>query len=173
MLQDFEDDGAAGHLQFGLHLPDIALASTTGGSVSLARRSGLYVVFVYPWSGRPGVPNPPDWDSIPGAHGSTPEAQGFRDLHQQFRDAGAVIYGISSQTTAYQREFAQRLHLPFALLSDVAFLLQAALSLPTFEAGGTTFLKRLTLVAADAVLRRCFYPIPDPATHAREVLETL
>jgi peroxiredoxin len=173
MRQVLEDDGAAGHLQFGLHLPDLALPSTTGGAVSLARTSGLSVAFVYPWSGRPGTANPPGWDDIPGAHGSTPEAEGFRDLHAAFCDAGGQVFGVSSQTTAYQLEFAQRLHLPFALLSDVAFLLQAALALPTFETGGTTYLKRLTLVMNDGVLRRCFYPIADPAAHAVEVLESL
>lgn len=173
MPAELVDDGAAGHLQFGFHLPDLALSSTLGGSTSLARISGLAVVFVYPWSGRPGVPNPPHWDDIPGAHGSTPQAEGFRDAHAQFAAAGARVFGVSTQTTAYQREFAQRNHLPFALLSDVAFLFQTAVPLPTFETGGVTYLKRLTLILADGVVRRCLYPVPDPAGNAAEALEYL
>src|SRR5690606_16757096 len=78
------DDGGADHLICGLALPDIALPATSGRMMSLARVPGRAVVFCYSWTGRPGAPNPPDWDTLPGAHGSTPEAEGFRDLYPGF-----------------------------------------------------------------------------------------
>src|SRR2546430_8332826 len=126
------DDGAARHLTTGLALPDIALPSSRGGAVNLSTRKGSAVVFIYPWTGRPGVANPPGWDDIPGAHGSTPQAEGFRDLHAGFSQVGAAVFGLSTQSTAYQGEMAVRLGLPFEIVSDEAFALQRALSLPTF-----------------------------------------
>ena len=127
---------------------------------------------VYPWTGRPGHPNPPNWDDIPGAHGSTPELEGFRDRHAEFMQLGVHLFGLSRQTSGYQREMALRLRLPFLILSDAegAF---AALRLPGFVTGGETYLKRLTLVARDSVIESVFYPVRDPAGHAAEILKRL
>lgn len=164
---------AADHLVPGTPLPDLALPSTQGGTVSLAALNGRSVVYVYPWTGRPGLPNPPNWDDITGAHGSTPEAEGFRDLHAAFHSRGVAIYGVSAQDTTYQREFATRLALPFALLSDADGALQNALSLPTFETGGVVYLKRLTLIVHEGKLARCIFPVSDPAGHAADVFAAL
>lgn len=168
-----DDDGGTRHLAPGLALPDIALPATDGRSVSLARSSGRWVVFVYPWTGRPGRPNPPLWDEIPGAHGSTPEAEGFRDTYAAFREAGFDVFGLSGQATADQREFANRVGLPFALLSDADGALRAALRLPAFETGGVAYLKRLTLVVENGRLARVDYPVHPPHTHARDLLAAL
>ena len=165
-----DDDGAAHHLVPGLVLPDIPLPSTHGEDISLARQRGLNVFYVYPWTGRPGLPDPSNWDHIPGAHGSTPQAQGFRDLYAQFLAGGVGVFGISGQDTAYQQEFSDRCNLPFKLLSDATGALRSALSLPTFETGGVSYLKRLTLIARDGKLVRCIYPVNDPAGHAADVL---
>jgi peroxiredoxin len=167
------DDGAARHLVPGLTLPDIDLPSTHGGSVSLARAPGLNVFYIYPWTGRPGLPNPPRWDDIPGAHGSTPQAEGFRDLYPQYRAAGIGVFGISGQDTAWQQEFSDRCALPFALLSEADGALRAALSLPTFETGGVTYLKRLTLIVRDGNLERSIYPVSNPSGHAADVLKAV
>jgi peroxiredoxin len=164
------DDGAARHLIRGLRVPDVPLPSSNGGVVSLAALQGRAVVFCYPWTGRPGLPNPPGWDDIPGAHGSTPEAQGFRDLYRGFEETPAAVFGLSGQAVEEQREFAERIRLPFALLSDAAGGFQRALSLPTFEAGGRIYLKRLTLLLRDGRIDRIFYPVHPPDAHAREVL---
>ena len=83
------DDGGARHLQRGRRMPDIELPTTAGRSVSFARLAGRAIVYCYPWTGRPGEPNPPGWDDIPGAHGSTPQAEGFRDLYDGFRQVEA------------------------------------------------------------------------------------
>lgn len=168
-----KDGGGARHLKEGLALPDIALPSTSDQSVNLARHAGRCVVFVYTWTGQPGVADPPDWDHIAGAHGSTPEVIGFRNLYTAFTASDAEVMGLSVQPSAWQRELVERLGLPFALLSDAGLALQRALRLPTFETGGVTYLERLTMLIEDGRIRRVFYPVHPPDTHPREVLAWL
>jgi peroxiredoxin len=167
------DDGAACHLVAGVVLPDVALASTQGSAVNLRTRGGTSIVYVYPWTGRPGLADPPGWDDIAGAHGSTPETAGFRDLHDEFAALDAAVFGLSTQSTEHQRELVARLGVPFALLSDAAFAVQRGLRLPTFAAGGERYLTRLTLVVQDGRIARVFYPVHSSETHAREVLDWL
>src|SRR5262249_59591140 len=100
----------------------------------------------------------PDWALIPGARGCTPQACGFRDLAQDFAKFGARIFGLSTQDTAYQREMALRLHLPFPVLSDEKLALTRAMRLPTFEAAGHTLLKRLVWIARQGSIVKVFYP---------------
>ena len=164
------DDGGAKHLTRGMRLPDIALRATGGKAVSLGSLPGRTVIFCYPWTGRPGLTNPPDWDTIPGAHGSTPEAEGFRDLYLGFEEMPTAVFGLSLQPTEDQHEFSQRMGLPFDLLSDADQAFQRALRLPVFETGGVTYLKRLTMVLRDGAIDRVFYPVHPPDSHAREVL---
>jgi peroxiredoxin len=163
------DDGGARHLKRGRRLPDLDLPTTAGRSINFGRLAGLAIVYCYPWTGSPGLPDPPGWDDIPGAHGSTPEAEGFRNLYAGFRQVGAQVFGLSTQPTAWQRELVDRLGLPFEIASDEVFAFQRALELPTFATGGVTYLKRLTLAVADGRLERIYYPVAAPAAHAREV----
>lgn len=151
-------------------MPAVSLPSTSGGEINIARLGGMAVLFVYPWTGRPGLSNPPNWDDIPGAHGSTPEAEGFRDLASEFGAMSARVLGVSGQDTEHQREFALRVGLSFPLLSDAAGALQRALGLPRFDAGGVPYLTRLTLVLCNGKIVRVFYPVHPPHTHAAEVL---
>ncbi len=167
------DDAGAVHLVPGTLLPDLALPATEGGPVNLRARRGRSVVYVFPWTGRPGLADPPGWDDIPGAHGSTPETAGFRDCYPRFRALGMEVFGLSTQTSEHQRELSQRLGIPFVLLSDTDFAFQTALALPTFEAGGIPYLKRLTLVAEEGSLRHVFYPVDPPGAQADEVLAWL
>ncbi|HSZ56036.1 MAG TPA: peroxiredoxin [Tepidisphaeraceae bacterium] len=163
------DDGACDHLP-GTKLPAITLPSTGGGTVMLAKREGTTIVYCYPMSGVPGVPLPDGWDQIPGARGCTPQSCGFRDRDEQFKGLNVTVYGLSTQTTDYQKEFASRLHLPFELLSDVDLRFTTALRLPTFEVEGKMLIKRLTLVVCDGAIRKVFYPVFPPDGHAAEVL---
>ncbi len=168
-----QDDGAAAHLP-GMRLPPLALPATDGSAVDLAGLADRAVVFCYPRTGRPGEPPLVDeWDLIPGARGCTPQSCAFRDLHAEFRALGAQVFGLSTQSAEYQQEAADRLHLPFLLLSDARFEFASALCLPTFEAGGETLLKRLTLVACDGRIGKVFYPVFPPDKNADEVLSWL
>lgn len=167
------DDGGATHLTAGTPLPDIQLPATTGGTLSLARLAGTTVAYIYTWTGRPGLANPPGWDEIPGAHGSTPEAEGFRELYAAFAARGCAVLGISVQDTAHQQELVARLKLPFPILSDARHELRRALRLPVFAAGGVEYLKRLTMIVRDGRIAHVFYPVHPPDSHAREVLAWL
>lgn len=168
-----DDDGGAAHLVPGLPLPSIELPSSSGGTVDLSRRRALAAVFVYPWTGRAGLANPPAWDDIPGAHGSTPQAEGFRDLHGAFAARRVDVFGLSGQDGAHHRELATRLALPYPLLSDADLAFARALALPTFATGGVTYLKRLTLIVADGRIARVLYPVHPPDRSAAETLAAL
>jgi peroxiredoxin len=167
-----DNDGAADHL-LGAAVPPIALEATTGASIRVDELEGRSVLFCYPRTGRPDEELPPGWNAIPGARGCTPEACGFRDAHAQFADLDVRVLALSTQPGDYQREMAERLHLPFPVLSDEALLLTKALRLPTFETSGWTLLKRLTLVIDDGRVRHVFYPVFPPDSHAAEVLSWL
>jgi peroxiredoxin len=169
-----EDDGGARHL-IGITVPDVVLEATDGTQVSLARILGRVVVFAYPRTGVPGQISPvADWDMIPGARGCTPHACGFRDLHKDLAAAGAArAFGLSTQDTAYQREAAGRLHLPFPLLSDETLALANALRLPLMHVAGMTLIKRLALVIDDGRIAKVFYPVFPPDRNAGEVLAWL
>lgn len=166
------DDGAAAHLE-GVRLPDLTLSSTAGDPVRLADLTHRYVIYIYPMTGQPGTALPEDWDTIPGARGCTPQACSFRDHHAELGALDAGVFGLSSQTTPYQKEVRDRLHLPFELLSDPDFRLRQALGLPTFVAGPTQFYKRLTLIAASARIVKVFYPVFPPDRNADEVVAWL
>jgi peroxiredoxin len=164
------DDGAANHLT-GMRLPDVTLSATDGGTVSLARLAGRTVVYAYPRTGEPGKPNPDGWDGIPGARGCTPQSCAFRDHFADLKRLGvAQLFGLSTQTTDYQREAVERLHLPFAILSDADFALTRALKLPTFVTSGMMLMKRLTLVTDDGVITKVFYPVFPPDKNAEQVI---
>ncbi|MDB5601668.1 MAG: bcp 1 [Xanthobacteraceae bacterium] len=131
-----QDDGAAAHLT-GARWPDLALTGTDGATVHVSRLKGRTVIYAYPRTGVPGQALPDGWDAIPGARGCTPQSCAFRDHFGELRDLGvAQVYGLSTQDNAYQREVAERLHLPFAILSDADLALTRALNLPTFSVDG-------------------------------------
>ena len=174
-LQDLPrlaDDGAASHLE-GTKLPALALPSTDGGSVRLATLPGRFVLYIYPMTGRPDVPLPDGWDAIPGARGCTPQACSFRDHYAELKSLRTGVFGLSAQTTEYQREARDRLHLPFQLLSDSSLQLKQLLRLPTFTAGGMELYKRLTLIVEDGRIVKVFYPVFPPDRNADDVLAWL
>lgn len=168
-----QDDGAARHLS-GMNVPSVPLRATDGARIDLSSLPGHVVIYAYPRTGVPGVENPPGWDLIPGARGCTPQTCAFRDHFSELKAAGADrVFGLSTQGTPYQREVAERLHLPFPLLSDESLQLTRALKLPTFETSGMTLLKRLTLVILDGRIEHVFYPVFPPDRNAADVLAWL
>jgi peroxiredoxin len=168
-----QDDGAVQHLT-GLWLPDVTLAATDGAPVNLSKLKGRTVVYVYPRTGRPGQALPTGWDAIPGARGCTPQSCGFRDHFAELKQLRVdALYGLSAQDSAYQREVAERLHLPFAILSDAEFQLTRAMQLPTFTVDGMTLIKRMAWVIDDGVIAHVFYPVFPPDRSADEVIAWL
>jgi peroxiredoxin len=167
-----EDDGEADHLLNAV-VPALKLRSTRGEEVDIGQLTGRTVLFCFPRTGRPDEPLLPGWDAIPGARGCTPETCGFRDAHSQFADLGARVIALSTQSSDYQREMAERLGLPFPVLSDESLEFTEALRLPTFETSGMTLIKRITLVIYDGRVTHVFYPVFPPDAHAAEVLSWL
>ena len=168
------DDGGTAHLR-GTTVPPITLLATNDTSVTLSSLSGRTVVFGYPRTGEPGkIALVDDWDMIPGARGCTPQTCAFRDLFAELRAAGAAhVFGLSTQSNAYQTEMASRLHLPFSVLSDEKLELTRALNLPTMQVAGLTMIKRLALIIDDARVTHVFYPVFPPDRNAGEVLAWL
>jgi peroxiredoxin len=168
-----EDDGAADRLT-GMALPEAHLPSTLGGTVDLAELSrDRLVAYVYPRTGTPGEPLPTGWDDIPGARGCTPQSCAYRDGIAEFISLGAAVVGVSAQGPDEQREFAEREHIPFPLLSDSELRLRDTLRLPTFEVEGMTLYKRLTFVAEGGKIAKTFYPVFPPDRNAAHVLDWL
>ena len=168
-----QDDGAARHLT-GATLPDLALPATSGAPVNLSKLKGRTVVYVYPRTGVPGIDVPPGWDDIPGARGCTPQSCSFRDHFGEIKRLGVQqLYGLSTQDTAYQKEAATRLHLPFAILSDEKLALTKAMKLPTFTTSGMTLLKRMAWIVDDGKITRVFYPVFPPDKNATDVIAWL
>lgn len=167
-----KDDGAADHLQ-GMEMPPVALFATDGTAVNLRDLPPRTVIYVYPLTGRPDQDVIPDgWEDVPGARGCTPESRGFRSLYDELQENGVgEVFGLSTQSSDYQREARDRLELPFEMLSDAEWELATKLDLPTFAIEGKEYLKRLTMVVSDGHIEHVFYPIFPPDEHANEVLE--
>jgi peroxiredoxin len=171
-----KDDGACNHLR-GARLPSLALRATSGQMVDLSREGRPWVViYCYPRTGRPDqaqLGGEGEWNAIPGARGCTPQSCAYRDHYSELSALGAAVYGCSTQDTEYQSEAAQRLHLPFALLSDERLELTRALRLPTFTFAGLELIKRLTLIARGGRIEYVFYPVFPSDADAGHVIEWL
>ena len=90
--------------RLGESAPDFTLPDANGVDVTLSTLRGSWaVVYFYPKDDTPGC---------------TAESCAFRDSHEEFTDAGAIVIGISSDSVASHRAFADRHNLPFTLLAD-------------------------------------------------------
>lgn len=157
-------------------LPGLRFYATDGRPVDLgALGPGRTIVFVYPLTGRPGVDLPRGLLEVHGARGATGRDGGWlRDHHAEILAAGAArVYGLSAQSTGYQRELVHRLRVPYPLIPDPKLTLAAATGLPTMTAGDLTVYERLTLVVTGNRVEHVFHPITDPASHALEVMRWL
>jgi len=167
------DDGAADHLE-GAEMPAISLPTTSGDALDLREAArGTLVLYVYPRTGRPGEPVPEGWNDIPGARGCTPQSCAFRDHFGELRTLGADVLGMSAQPLPDQIEFAERVELPYPILSDLELALAAALALPTFEVAGMRLYRRLTVVARAGRIVKAFYPVFPPDRNAADVVAWL
>jgi peroxiredoxin len=134
---------------------------------------GRCIVICYPFTGRPGHPNPPDWDHIKGAHGSTPQLLAFSDRYDKFQAHDFNCVGLSFMTTEWQSDFMARNKLRFPLLSDHDRTISSSLGLTTFKAGNVGYLTRRTLVSVDGIIRHDILPLASPENNAEDVLALL
>jgi len=167
------DDGACAHLA-GMELPPLRLEPTSGPPVDLRQPTTPWtVIYAYPRTGVPDEDTPPDWDAIPGARGCTPQNCAFRDHSDELRALGSSVYGLSTQTTDYQREMATRLHLPYPVLSDADLQLTHALRLPTFRYAEWMLLRRLCLIVRGTTIAHVIYPVFPSNADARAAVAWL
>jgi peroxiredoxin len=158
----------------GQPLPAVRLPSTTGEIVDLTSISaGRTVIYCYPRTSELGKPAPTDWDLIPGARGCTPQACTFRDHYKELKALGTSVFGLSTQSTVYQREMSARLHLPFPVLSDEQLTFAGALCLPTFVVDRMQLIRRLTIVARGRAIEAVLYPVLQPEESANDVIAWL
>ena len=85
-------------------VPDLVFDSTTGTAQRLSDLKGRWVVLYF---------YPKDNTS-----GCTCEAENFRDYFSEFQTRQAIILGVSRDSIRSHHNFAQKLQLPFALISD-------------------------------------------------------
>jgi peroxiredoxin len=167
-----EDDGACDHL-LGQMLPQLTLDSSEGPVSLRALSMDRLVLYIYPRTGQPDKPVGAEWDAIPGARGCTPQSCAFRDHVSELQGLGAAVAGLSAQPLDEQVEFAERSHIPYPVIADPERKLGAALRLSTFEFGGMTLYKRVTLVVEACAVAKVFYPVFPPDENAAEVVAWL
>ena len=145
-------------LKVGERAPDFRLPALRGGEVSLSDFLGKknVVLFFYPKDDTPGC---------------TVEACTFRDAYEDFRDAGAEVIGISSDTIESHAKFAEHHHLPMQFLADAGGRVRAAFgvkpSLGLFD-GRETF-----LIDKEGVIRHVFRSQVRVKQHVEESLAML
>jgi len=164
------DDGACDHL-IGSRIPSVELKSTSGTLIDLSTIAGTVVIFFYPMTGRPDSPPMHHWNDIPGARGCTPQSCSFRDNYSKLEKLGVKVFGVTSQALPDQKEAHARLALPYDLLNDTQFELTKAMQLPTFEYESSTYIKRITLISTNGIIKKTFYPVFPPDKNVTDVIE--
>jgi len=168
-----KQDGACDHL-LNMQIPDISLPTQSGNLLRLYRSDTFrLVIYCFPMTGHPDRPLPEKWDLIPGARGCTSQTCSFRDHHDELIINNALPIGISTQSINDLREMTKRLRVPYDILSDQELLFSKALKLPIFSIADNTFIKRLTLIVEQSIIKHVFYPIFPPEKNVKEVLDWL
>jgi len=144
-------------LQVGDLAPDFELPSQTGEPVKLSDFKGKWVVvYFYPADDTPGC---------------TKEACAFRDSHEDFVDAGAIVLGISSDSKESHAKFAAKHNLPFTLLSDEGGALRKLYGVKKslgLLPGRVTY-----VIDPNGVVRKVFSSQLGVTKHHTEALETI
>ena len=140
--------------------PAFELPATGGTNFRLADARGRNVVlYFYPKDNTPGC---------------TTEGQQFRDLHSDFRKAGADVYGISRDSLKSHESFREKMSFPFHLLSDAEETACKAfdvIKMKNMYGKKVRGIERSTFVIdKDGVVRREWRGVKVPG-HAQEVLE--
>jgi peroxiredoxin Q/BCP len=146
---------AAQPLPPGSPAPAVSFALHTGEKLSLESLRGKpVVVYFYPKDDTPGC---------------TVEAQEIRDLHDQLKQSGAVVIGVSTDPSDSHRAFVEKHALPFLLASDESGALAKAFGVPlkNGRASRVSF-----VIGADGRIKRTF-PQVTPKGHAAELLAAI
>ena len=152
-------------------LPDMALPTTDGRSVSLARLDGVTVVNACPGTVPPLRSAIPGWEQISAARVCTPLSFGFRGHHPALQAADSdAVPGFSVQDTDRRREIVERLCLSFPLVPDAQLALQGAIGLSGLETDDMILLERIATVCKDGRFARDFHHVDAPGRNARDVL---
>ena len=168
-----KNDGECDHLLNAL-IPDISLPTQNENLLKLNRLDTFrLVIYCFPMTGNPNRPLPDNWDMIPGARGCTPQTCSFRDHYDELIKQNALPIGLSTQSTEDLQEMTTRLNVPFDVVSDQQLVFTSSLNLPTFSINDKKFIKRLTLIVDQSVIKHFFYPIFPPDLHIFEVLDWL
>jgi len=168
-----EDDDSTRHLK-NMSIPDISLPNQEGIFLSLNRLDTFRVVmYFFPMTGRPDRLLPDNWNNIPGAKGCTIQTCSYRDNYYKIISLNAVPIGISTQTIDDNKEMSSRLSVPYDVLSDEKLELKNLLNLPIFSINNKDYLKRLTLIIENNIIKKVFYPINSVNKHIEDVLKWL
>jgi thioredoxin-dependent peroxiredoxin len=143
----------------GSPAPAFTLPDQNGKPVSLASHRGKWVVlYFYPKDGTPGC---------------TTEACEFRDNIFAFRDAGAVILGISVDNVESHKEFASEHRLPFTLLADSEKQVARTYGVLHRMLGVMELARRETFIVDPQGRIARHYREVDPGSHSKQVLADL
>ncbi len=154
--------------------PNISLPNQDGNLLNLHRLDTFrMVLYFYPMTGRPDRPLSNNWNNIPGAKGCTIQTCSFRDSYDELISLNAVPIGISTQDINDNKEMTTRLNVPYDVLSDEKLILGNELNIPTFSVDSKIFLKRITLIVDNKIIKKVFYPINNINKHIEEVLKWL
>ena len=142
--------------------PEFTLPDQNGEEISLKQYRGKYVVlYFYPRADTPGC---------------TIEACEFRDSYKKMQKSGAILLGISPDTSKAQDKFAKKFDLPFTLLADADK--KVAIAYETLKEKNMYGKKvmgvaRMTfIIGPDGKIIHIFDKVK-PEGHAEEVLEYL
>jgi len=148
---------AKGKVQVGDLAPDFTLSAQSGAAVNLGDFLGKTAIVLYFY--------PKDNTSV-----CTAEACAFRDSYEVFKDAGAEVIGISSDSVESHQQFSARHRLPFILLSDVDGVIRKRYGVPTAFGlpGRVTY-----IIDRHGIVRHIFFSQFTSERHVDEALETL
>jgi len=149
-------------LKAGDTAPEFSAAASGDGTVSLADLRGKNVVlYFYPRDDTPGC---------------TKEACAFRDHFAEFKKAGAVVLGVSTDPVKSHDKFAAKFKLPFTLLADEDKKIVQAYGVwgeKSFMGRKYQGTHRVTfLIGPDGCIKK-IWPKVKPDKHAEEVLAAL
>jgi peroxiredoxin Q/BCP len=139
---------------------DFSLPATGGGTFQLSQaRAKILVLYFYPKDNTPGCTN---------------EGLQFKELHKEFRKAGAEIYGISRDSLRSHENFKAKMGFPFELLSDEdekACRQLGVIKMKNMYGKQVRGIERSTFVlGGERVIRREWRGVKVPG-HAKEVLD--